>query len=1181
TDLLPSMNMPYAAVFTTYPGASPEEVEQVVTRPVEQAMATMDNIKSINSVSSENASVVILEFDFSANMDSITVDMRESLDRLDAVWEDTGVTSPTIMKINPDMLPILMAAVDVDGQDVGGVSDRVNSQLLTYFEGVEGVASVSASGLLEEQIRVTISPEKIDALNSKILGEIDSDLAKAEKDIDKAEKELDKGQKALDEALPKAEEGLSQLADGLAQAKEGLATAKSARTALLVDIGQAQARVQALKADPTASPVTVMREEASLAGLQTSLSEQDETIAQLEATVEELEAQHSELQGGVETMRRQQTQLESGRRQLKTARSEFETARDEAFEKASLDGVITVDMVSGILLAENFSMPAGYVSEDGIDHLVKVGDKYTDMAALSSQLLFHIDVEGVGDVTLADVADVEMVNNASELYTKVNGSDGVILSFQKQSGYSTAEVSDNLEAAIAKLAESDPDVHVVPLMDQGIYIDMVIGAVLENLLYGGILAVLVLLLFLRSGRTTLVVAFSIPISVMVAIVLMYFSGVNLNLISLSGLALGVGMLVDNSIVVIENIYRLRSLGVPAKRAAITGAKQVAGAIVASTLTTVCVFLPLVFTEGMAKELFTDMGLTIAYSLLASLLVALTLVPCLSSNLLRKTEEKQIKWFERMKEAYGRMLRWNVDHKAVVLMVAVVLLIVCVWQTGVMGITFMPETNANQMSVSIEMPEGSTFEDTKAMSDTVMDRILQLEEVQTVGALNGGGMNLTGSSGEVGTMSFYLLLDENKTHTNIQLAEMITEKTADLACEVSVTANVMDISMLSGSGLEVQIKGEDLDELAAIGRDIAAMMGQIPGTVEIADGSEDSTPQLRITVDKEKAMREGLTVAQIFSEVADRLAGEKTATTVTLDNKDYPVVVIDRAAEEADIETVRKLPFTVEVEAKDEDGQPTGETEEKTVLLEDIAKISLAEGPSSIRREGQKRVWTVSCQMDSEHNVTLAGRELEKKLAEYQLPEGYSFAITGESDTINSTMSDMLFMVAVAIVLIYLIMVAQFQSLLSPFIVLFTLPLAFTGGLLALLLTGKELSVIAMLGFLVLAGVVVNNGIVLVDYINQLRIGGMEKKEAIIEAGKTRMRPILMTAVTTILGLTTMAFGVGMGADMVQPLAIVIIGGLIYSTLLTLFVVPSLYDIFNRKKEMKDPLAELDAGTEEV
>ena len=1272
TDLLPKIELPYVVVSTTYIGASPEKVESNVTKPMESALSTLSGVASVTSISSENASIVMLEFEQGTNMDSATIDISNKLDQVKAKFDD-GVGSPTMMRISPEMMPVMVASVDAGGKSVEEVTKLVNDTVLPAMQRVDGVGSVTASGLVEQQLKITLDQGKIDELNDKVLKAVDSQLYDAKKELDDAQAKLDEGKQQLESGQEGAvsqltagsvqvDSAVAQLnallaedtilssqkmafeteraayADGLKQAQDGLTEAQAALSQLRQSYEAVNTGLLGLKAfvsSPTGAalfpnglPATTVEELLALSPedfdafkttvssiptlgdafsslTQDGLQKMVDGMSQLQATVDslpgtisdaqtriteidtelqniktrqatlsamkpQLEAQLQTAQDGYEQLEsgkltagnefaQANAQIITGQSQLDTAKAEFEKARDQALEKADISGIITQEMISQILTAQNFSMPAGYLdSENGQQYLVKVGEQYGSVKELEDGVLFSMDVDGVGDIRLSDVAAVEQADNAGDAYAKVNGNEGVVLSFQKQSTASTATVSEQINQTIEKLQSENPDLHIIPLMDQGDYINMIIQSVLQNLILGGILAILVLALFLKDVKPTVIIAFSIPISVLFAMVLMYFTDITLNIISLSGLALGVGMLVDNSIVVIENIYRLRSQGVPAAKAAVKGAAQVAGAIFASTLTTICVFLPIVFTQGISRELFTDMGLTIAYSLLASLVVALTLVPAMGSTMLRKTKEKKHRWFDGFTNGYEKALRFSLKHKIVVIAGVVVLLAFAAFEAVNMGTSFMPAMDSPQMMATLEMPKEATQQEGYEMADEVMSRVRDLDDVETVGAIS-GGMSMTSSSSS-NTYSFYILLKENgRTHSNAQMAELITGATQDLDCEVSVSASTMDMSALGGSGISLEIKGDNLDTLNSISRDVVEMLNGIEGTTDVTGGITQGDMETRIVVDKNKAMEHGLTVAQVYQNIASALQTETTATTLTIGAEEMPVIVVKSQEDTLTREDLMSHKISVT-------NQQTGETE--SVPLYDIASAEDTESVSSINRENQVRYMTVTAGVDNDHNIGLVSRELEKQLASYDVPEGYTVEIHGETETINSAMGDLILMIVLAIVFIYLIMVAQFQSLLSPFIVMFTIPLAFTGGLLALWITGNPISVIAMLGFLMLSGVVVNNGIVFVDYVNQLRLEGVDKKEALIQTGRTRLRPILMTALTTILAMVTMAMGLGDGAEMTQPMAIVTIGGLAYATLLTLLVVPVLYDAFHRKPMRK-------------
>ena len=1396
TDLLPNMDLPYAVAYTTYIGASPEQVEQSVTKPMESALAATSGLKNITSVSQENVSIVVMEFEEGTGMDSAMIEMNAALDQLSGSLPDAA-GSPILMKINPDLLPIMVLAVDSDSMARQELSEFTTSTVIPALERVDGVASVSGSGLLESQIRIELDQSRIDALNEKVLTAIDGSLADAEKQLKATRKQITEGKKKLEEqsgtayaqlvaaagqlsgikdqttigstlnsaevkalqavldqydamvklqkdyndaesiarafgaadyaklqllqtnrttlranlkaaenSLKAADAALKELGSSEAALQKELTDAEAQRDAakdaydaaakgaperlkedagwqelqkreadkqaeiaeleqqlkenpndaeLQAKLNTAEAELAAIETEKTAyinrnDPETVKANEA-LTAAQNSMTRaetrletyrqsaaakaeaektiaegtkaldentaaikklfleeengekwieshdkvQDDygTIAELNAAISALEPRIPELKKELETAKASQKELDAALSELDKAQSQLETGklelsqqlilatvqlqqaeqalneaeeqfrqqRDAAYKAAGLDGILTQSAVSQLFMAQNFSMPAGYIQSADGRLALKVGDKFADLQELENWVLFDYSVGDVGQIRLSDIADVRLADNAEELYAKINGNDGVLLTVQKSSVASTSGACRNLYDTMERLEEKYEGLHLTALSDQGQYIDLVIRSVLQNLLFGALLATAILLLFLRDLRPTVIVAFSIPISLLFAVVLMYFTGVTLNIISLSGLALGVGMLVDNSIVAIENIYRLRQLGYNAATAAVHGCRQIAGAITASTLTTVCVFVPILFTGGLTRQIFADMGLTIAYSLGASLLVALTLVPALSGKILTgdAAGKKPNRLLSRMMESYEKLLRLVLRHKAPVLLGAVALLIVSGLLAVGMGTAFMPEMDSPQVSVSIEMPEDATTAQGREMCDTVIDRILSVDGVDTVGAMEGQTMMSDGD------LSLYVLLQQKRSGSSQQIAKEIEAACTDLDCTVTANGSTMDMSMMTGgSGIRLAVTGDDMDTLRSAAAELARAVSAVEGVASVSDGQEENSTEVRITVDKAKAAEYNLTVAQVYQQVAAAVLSQTTATDITVNGSDLPVVVVPDDRDITTRETLEELKLT-----------GTQNQQDCEVRLSEIAAVTEAASSAAIHRENQSRTVTVTAQIADGYNIGLVSREVEKLLADYQMPEGCSYAFEGENEMIRSTMGDLALMIALAVALIYLIMVAQFQSLLSPFIVLFTIPLAFTGGLLGLWITGKELSVIAMLGFLMLAGVVVNNGIVFVDYVNQLRLEGRERTEALVQTGRDRIRPILMTALTTIFGLVTMALGLGSGGDMLQPLAIVTIGGLAYATLLTLFVVPAVYDIFLKKDPKKVVIEEVE------
>ena len=1285
TDLLPAMELPYVVVVTTMPGASPEQVESQITAPLEAGLGTVNGVTNVTSTSSENVSTVVLEFDGGTNMDSAMVNLSTAVDQVRGALPDTA-GNPMLLQISPDMLPVMIAAVDMEGMDVYQLTDFASETVIPAFERQAGVASVSGTGLVEKSVEIRLNEEKIEAINTKVLASVDEELADAKAELDDAKKKVEDGRAELESGKTALEnqqgDTAAELADASAQLDSAIAQAQalaSQQTALeaskaalegeqkalegysmlnaafaglestlleqmgglfgsyeelyaawsaapdmfpgldlpaslpasvqeaaempaadfekmkaLLSQGPMAGQMAALTQDSLKSMLAMVGSnaedpsarldqiEAALADLDTELIAAKAMAEQAKAGVEKAQEAYKKLEEGKilaaagsgsasAQLAAAESALKGGEAQLEDAQEQFEDARKAALEQADMSQLLTKEMVANLVMAQNFAMPAGYLYQGEDQYLLKVGDAFSRVEEVENALLLHMDAGDVGDVRLSDVADVTVIDNSGESYARMNGNPAVAVSIQKASTASTSEVSKTVNEAIEELEAKYPGLRITPLMDQGVYIQMTVDSVLSNLGWGAVLAVLVLALFLKDLRPTLVVAFSIPISLMFAVVLMYFSGVTLNMISLSGLALGVGMLVDNSIVVVENIYRLRSQGVPAAKAAVRGAKQVSGAIAASTLTTVCVFLPIVFTDGLTRQLFVDMGLTIAYSLLASLIVALTLVPTLSATMLRESKEKRHPWFDKMLEGYGRALDFCLRFKAVPLTLATALLALCIWHTTQMGMEFIPSMSANQISATLTLPEDTKRADAYALTDEAMALMQQVEGVETVGAMDGGtGMNMMGMGGAaasdtVESMSFYLVLDENADSE--KAADDLAALSAQLpGCEVSVTTSSMDMSVLGGSGVELIVRGPDVDELNRITHDLMDILRGVEGLEEPTNGQEEGTPQLRLVVDKDAAMRCGLTVAQIYSELASALTTETTSTTLTVGAEDYEVVVADERGR-LDRDTLMNYEF--EVAGTGPDAEP------ETYTLSEFASLKDDLSLAAVNRENQQRYMTVSAAVKEGYNATLISREIQPTLDSYDLPDGYTLEVGGETQTVAQAMQDLVLMILLAVVFIYMIMVAQFQSLLGPFIVMLTMPLAFTGGLGALWIAGLPLSVISMLGFLILAGVVVNNGIVFVDYANQLRLEGMEKRAALIETGKTRMRPILMTALTTILAMSTMAFSTGMGAELSKPMALVTMGGLGYATLLTLFIVPVFYDLLFR-----EPMKKIDVDDED-
>ena len=1318
TSLLPDMDLPYMVVITTYPGATPEKVEETVTKPLESTLGTVSAVEQVTSVSAENYSAITLEFTSGTDMDSAMVKVSSAVNQTTPYLPEE-VGTPNIMEISMDMMATVYAAVSYDGKNIYELSDFAEDKVIPSFERISGVANVEASGLVEERAELHLVQDKIDRLNKRIrdkaekkFDEAEEDLTGAEEELKDAEDELDSQESKLDGkerelentqrttteqlseaalALDQAEASVSaygasitsleasktalsterqayidnDVTGKLAQVEEMFAGVKQLvqgieTTGLLLGIDvasygldssklpgsvaeviekpgrleQFKKQVEALGNPELQATLDALASQAELLGntdlkdlakavkktanaagagaaaldaaslqqlyeiVHTRLPQIDGELANLEIELTAARAVYDEVQkkaedldenyrkaeagkieaaagfgSGAAQLAAGMMQIEAGRDQLTQAKEELEKAREQfedskkaVLDTANLDQLLTLDALSGLIYAQNFAMPAGYIdSTDGETYMLKIGENYPDPETLSSMLLTHIDE--IGDIRLSDVAELSITDNAGDSYAKVNGERGVVLSIFKGSTAGTSKVSDLVQKVIKDLEAEYPGLHVVRLVDQGDYIDMVIRSIFQSMLIGAGLAVLILAIFLFDIRPTLVVAFSIPFSILTAIVIMYFTGVSINMMSLFGLSLAVGMLVDNSIVVIENIYRLRYKGLPSSDAAVHGTKQVAGAIISSTLTTICVFFPIVFTSGLVRQLMLPFSLTITFALTASLLVAMTVVPVMGAGLLQKAKPREHKIFDRVQDFYGRILAFCLRFKIVPLGIAVALLAVCVYAVLSMGIVLLPEAGSEQITLSAEIPEEDDRETAYKKADQIVDAVISVPEAAYIGVMDGSSSGMGGSflssrgGSDYHSISAYIIpaedcdtIDElNKLVKDLNLA------VENIDAEVSVSNSMMgQMTTMLGSGLEIDISGTSMDSLKTASEQVMEVLNEVPGFKNVKNGMEDTEPELRLLIDKDKARRCGVTEAQLYQLIAEKLTTEKTAVTLSIDDRDMDVVIYD---ENHELTKENLLSLEFEETVKNDDGT----TETKTHKLREVARLEVGESMPEINRSDGNRQITVTAESEDGYFVMLQRRQVEEKLKNITLPGNTSWSFGGEVENTVDMLSQMVLLIAVGAILIYLVMVAQFQSLLGPFIVIFTVPLAFTGGLLGMLVYGSQLSLVSLMGFLVLMGTVVNNGIVFVDYSNKLWIHGLEKREALIETGKTRMRPILMTALTTILAMMAMVFSQDAGNDMSKEMAIVVAVGLLYATLMTLFIVPVLYDIFYRKK----------------
>ena len=1248
TNLLPDVSTPYLMVVTVYPGASPERVESEVSDVLQNAL-TVPGVENITATSAENYSLLLMHFTDDTDMNSALVKVSNKLDQAKSDLPSSCLT-PSIIEYSLNMNAFMTVAVSREGSDIYQMSELVKDTLVPYVQRKGGVSNVSSSGLVEKLVQVQLNQDKIDEINAQLLDLIDTKLADARAQLDSAESQIAAGRAEYDrqmknfgntvsntvlasmstevgnavdvvrkqaqalmesvnqliavvkepeiqQALIEVQQGLQKVLDkfdntGMRDIDSLIEVVSELRdvTDKLTDaLQKLQERVNTETGTEGSSAADLADELQLQQSLQVIYSTLEDTIKAMDNVPQLM----STFSGALGSFTQQQLnaymqfteareQLNEYEKQLEEAKQEYETARTQALAQADVQKQLDINTLSTLIYAQNFSMPAGYVQDaSGESWLLKVGEEYNSVDDIAGALLLHVD--GYGDVRLSDVADVEVIDNAADSFTRLNGEQAAVLKIYKNATSSASDVSDNCLSAFQELEAQYDGLHIVVLSNQGNYISIAVGAAL---------AIIVLAIFLKDVKPTLVVGISIPLSVLFAVVLMYFTNLDMNVMTLAGLSLGIGMLVDNSVVVIENIYRLRSRGVPAARAAVQGTKQVGMSVIASTLTSVCVFLPVVFSSSIVRSLMLPMSLCIGYCLMASLIVAVTVVPAAASTVLKKAEPKRLVWFEKVQDKYVQSLKWCLQHRAVPLAAAVVLLVFSGWQVLNMGIELLPQITSNEAVITLSTDASLSKEESYVVAGKAVEAAMAVDNVTEVGITTDtsvAGMDIS-QLGLPSTITDLLAAASSygKYQINVMLKEDLSSRQIETARQALETAiagveqctGTVEISGMTGeltsqlsSGLSIKIYGSDVNTLTALSEKVVDIVNSTPGFANATNGLGAGDSTIILKVDRDKVRAYGLTVAEVYQKIAQRLTTTATAQTpVTVDGTTMDVKITN------DLDPLTKenmMDMTFDTSVLNTDG----ETVTGTCTLADIATWETGTAPDSITSENQTEYVTVTADTLDGYNTTVQSRVLQKALNEFaagsEMPEGCNFSMGGETENVDFMVREMVQWMALALPFVYLVMVAQFQSLLSPFIVLFTVPLAFTGGLLGLLLTGQQLTMISMMGFIVLMGTVVNNGIVFVDYANQLRMGGMERRAALIATGKTRMRPILMTTLTTVLAMLQMVFSGDMASQLMSGMAIVIICGLSYATLMTLYIVPILYDVLFKK-----PPLSVDVGSDD-
>jgi len=997
-DLLPNFGLTYAAVITQYNGSGPYEIENMVTKPLEDAIGSVSNLKNITSQSQDGSSVIMIEFEDGTDMDFATLQMREKIDMVKGFLPE-GVSDPMVLKFDPSMAPILYISVSskMPSEKLGNfVDDNIKQNI----ERVAGVASVSVEGKEEREIQVELMPEKL----------------------------------------------------------------------LGYGINQSQ--------------------------------------------------------------------------------------------------------IIGILQSENNNIPGGKTAYGGKDITIRTVSKFKSVEDIRN---IPLSLASGGQIKLSDIAQINDTTKTKTALSRLNGEESVMISVQKQSTANTVQVINNIKEELKNISDSEDRVEMVILFDQAQFIEMVLQTVFSNSVFGGLLAIAILWLFLKNFKMAVSIGSAIPISVIATLILIYFSGITLNMVSLGGLALGIGMLVDNAIVVLENIYRYHTLGHDRFDSVTKGTAEISSAVIASTATSVVVFLPIIFLSGFAAKIFKELAMTVSFSLATSLIVSLTVIPLLcyimlgidskkealglensdgsvkyKSNIIKKALVGFDRGFSEFTQFYAQTIEYAIDNRKKTMVIAGAIFLASLALLPFMGAEFMPVSDEGKVDVSIEMPKGSQLEETDKVVRKVEKYLMGNQDVDKISAVVGSASNMGVSSASTATITAVLIDKGDRKNSTPEVAEEIRAFVKDIpGCDINVTqTQSMGMGVSGESGVSLNIYGDDMETLKKVSIDIEKIMTEIEGVRGIKSSISDGSPELQVVVDKEKAGSYGMTSSQIASIVRSSIDGT-VATELSRDGQEIDVRVKTKEGYYKNSEDIKNISIQL--------------MNGSYVPLGSLAEIYMEKGPSVINRENKERSITITSEVYNT-DIKTVNEDVKKEIENYEFPEGYHFSFGGQYDMMMDSFISLAIMLMLSILLVYIVMAMQFESLLYPFIIMFSIPFALSGSLILIFLTNKPISIITFIGVIVLVGIVVNNSIVLVDYINTLRARGMEKRDAVIQSGLTRLKPILMTALTTIIGLIPLFFSKAQGAEMQSSLSAVVIGGLTFSTILTLVVVPVMYYILDDLQE---------------
>jgi HAE1 family hydrophobic/amphiphilic exporter-1 len=993
-QMMPEVSIPIAVVSTSYTGAGPEEIEELITKPIENAMASVSNVDTITSTSASGSSMVMVQFVDGTDIDTAAIDMREKIDRIKAGLP-TEANDPMVLKIDMNAQPISVG-VTSEKHSLTELNTLIEDTISNNFEKIEGVSSVDITGGIEDEIEIVVNPEKLQGYG------------------------------------------------------------------------------------------------------------------------------------------------------------------------------LTIAQISQTLAIENKNYPSGTISQGNTDMQIRAVGQFQDIDEIR-QLLITSSTGAM--IHLSDVATVEKVQKDVSSFSIINGKRGIVLAINKQSEANIVDITEKINKTMGKVSQKYPDLKLTMLTNTADYIEDSISNVTSTAFQAAALAVLILLLFLKDPKTSLIIGVSIPTSILATFAMMYMAGMTLNVVSMGGIAIGIGMLVDNSVVVLENIFKKWKSGMSPKDAALEGTNEVGMAVMASTLTSLAVFVPLLFVKGTIGQLFKDLSLTICFALAASLVVSVTFVPMACAKVLRAEGDvvrPKKGMFSKILDGWGngldaldrfyrRVLETALHHKKKTTAIVIAVFIGTLCLVPVVGMELMAQADEGTASITIELPKGSVLEETEKIVDQVVNKISDLKETELIYiSVGGSSMGMGAGSEDTASIMLNLVSKKDRKRSTEQVCDEIKQRVATIAgAEITVSASANAMGSLGGADVSFIVQGDDNATLRAVSKNIEKILENTEGLKDITTSDQDSVPEANVKINRANAARYGVSTSTISSAIRTAATGT-VASTYKVNGTETDIRIRYDKDRVAYINDLRNI--------------TVNSSSGVSIPITEVADIVVEDSAVAIKRQNQQKTISIEASTDG-IDANTAKERVKTALDAYAFPEGYSYSFDGTTEMMQDSFSSFGLALVIAVILVYMIMASQFESLIHPFILMFTMPLAITGGILGLFLTGNPISITAMMGFIMLVGTVVNNGIVLVDYANQL----MEKNpdwtadQALIVTGPDRLRPILMTTLTTVLGMLPLALAMGEGSESMKPLAIVDIFGLTLSTIITLVFIPVLYswvDSFRNRTRKK-------------